>query len=440
MNIDALRVEVRPGDGLVARFRDVVLAVMPGGVATRVAGEIVEICRSVSGAETPGRLLGRRLVGVLFESDPADAPAFCALARTEDGISLFLHGDVDAVILRHGEQQRLSGRDVTTWVDQIIRTPFDALWTGSEAPDLGTDARFDLVEGVVPGGGVVLATRERALAGETPPKGDTTAMVASGDASASSAPRTPQSSVAPEAVPAVGASASAVAAPAVPPVEPVEPGAPAAVGPVQTQAGARLRFETVSLLGARAEPRQPLPIVGAQAANASRRDGAAPAGDEPPIVDGILCKRDHFNSPEALYCSVCGISMVQETHNIVRRPRPPLGVIVLDDGTTYSLDADYVIGRQPGGEERVASGRARPLVLQDQEQSVSRVHAEIRLDEWDVLVSDRGSANGTFVYPPDATEWIRLGADTPVRLRPGTHVSIGRRTFVYDSHQSYQLA
>ena len=30
-----------------------------------------------------------------------------------------------------------------------------------------------------------------------------------------------------------------------------------------------------------------------------------------------------------------------------RRPRPPLGVLVFDDGTRVTLDGDYVLGREP---------------------------------------------------------------------------------------------
>ena len=54
--------------------------------------------------------------------------------------------------------------------------------------------------------------------------------------------------------------------------------------------------------------------------------------------------------------------MVQRTFNLVSGRRPPLGVVVFDDGATFNLDGGYVLGREPGHDEAVRSGRLRPLV------------------------------------------------------------------------------
>jgi pSer/pThr/pTyr-binding forkhead associated (FHA) protein len=62
------------------------------------------------------------------------------------------------------------------------------------------------------------------------------------------------------------------------------------------------------------------------------------------------------------------------------------------------------------------------------------VHAEIRVREWDVLLVDTGSRNGTFVVPPTATAWERLPERHTHRLEPGTRVRLGHhRTFVFES-------
>jgi hypothetical protein len=126
--------------------------------------------------------------------------------------------------------------------------------------------------------------------------------------------------------------------------------------------------------------------------------------------------------------------MVQQTSYLVKGVRPPLGVFVFDDGTTFTVDSDYVIGREPEGDPRVISGEARPMAIPDPERAISRVHAEIHLKGWDVVVEDRGSANGTYILPPGGTEWLRLPSDTSASVPTGARVLVGRRHFIFDSH------
>jgi hypothetical protein len=153
-----------------------------------------------------------------------------------------------------------------------------------------------------------------------------------------------------------------------------------------------------------------------------------------PIVKGILCKRGHFNHPLSPFCSQCGIAMVHQTHVLVDGPRPSLGVLIVDDGTVISLDADYIIGREPERDQAVQDGRARALNLHDPEQALSRVHAAILIEDWDVKVEDRGSANGTFLAVPGQENWTRLVPHQLTTINAGTYVAVGQRTLVFDSH------
>lgn len=175
------------------------------------------------------------------------------------------------------------------------------------------------------------------------------------------------------------------------------------------------------------EVRAPLPIAGA-----ALHVHEEPAG---PRVRGVICSRGHFNDPAAPFCSVCGISMVQRTLNLVEGPRPPLGVIVFDDGTTFTLDSDYVLGREPENEPSVLAGTARPLAIEDAERTVSRVHAGLVIDGWSVKAIDRGSANGTFIAGPGEDDWIPLIPNRPTAIKPGTRVRLGQRILLFDSHQ-----
>lgn len=172
--------------------------------------------------------------------------------------------------------------------------------------------------------------------------------------------------------------------------------------------------------------REPLPL-----ATAADPAPADEDGDDHVLVDGVSCVRGHFNRPDVLYCSRCGISMVHATLKLSRGPRPPLGVLVADDGASWRLDGDYLVGRRPPDAD-LRDG-LRPLVLADAEQSVSRAHAEVRLAGWDVLVVDRGSSNGTFVASPGEA-WERLAQGVPRALEPGQWVLFGRRVVVFEGH------
>ena len=148
------------------------------------------------------------------------------------------------------------------------------------------------------------------------------------------------------------------------------------------------------------------------------------------MVHGILCSRQHFNNPEAAFCMVCGISMVHVTHNLVPGPRPTLGFVVFDDGSTFGLDRGYVVGREPG---EPVDPHTAPLTIQDNNETLSRRHAEIRLVDWTVHVIDLGSTNGTFIWDVNYERWNQIPPNHPTLLSPGDTVALGRRTFVYES-------
>ncbi|MBA3251982.1 MAG: FHA domain-containing protein [Geodermatophilaceae bacterium] len=125
--------------------------------------------------------------------------------------------------------------------------------------------------------------------------------------------------------------------------------------------------------------------------------------------------------------------MDQLTGVLVRGRRPPLGLVVLDTGSTFVLDDDYLLGRDPENDPEVREGRLRPLRLDDNSGTMSRAHLEIRLQGWDVAVVDRGSANGTYVAAPGQQGWSAVVPQQPFVLGAGTQVGIGRRTFTFES-------
>jgi hypothetical protein len=165
-----------------------------------------------------------------------------------------------------------------------------------------------------------------------------------------------------------------------------------------------------------------------------------PAGQDlyvadPMLVDGVLCARNHFNDPDVQYCRQCGIAMVQLTQRIQKGPRPPLGVLLLDDGTGFTLDKDYVVGREPVLDGDVAAGRARPLRIPDPGGTVSRLHLRISLVGWQVEVRDINSSNGSVVHFPDGHEQRLLAGDSTM-IPPGTKLSVGHRSLQYQSYRA----
>jgi hypothetical protein len=419
-------VRLARGSAVVARHGDVVLLAAPADEAQdRFLATVLAECRAASAEhpDAPGRRLVRKVASLVAQADVDDVPALGLLASLGGDVAALLVGDVDLEISTSTGKEELSGRDVSTWVDRIVRAPFDALsLTAGSAGDV--DPRSDLGAGTVTAGGAVISTAGRP------------------DAPAAAAPVVP----APAPAPVVAPQARPVPTPAPQPPTPAPvqeepattatplpeaalpaPGAPleqtapaAAAPPARSTAG----FQTFSL-DEPEEPVAPLPTS----------DGSpAKEEDDQPQVHGINCSRGHFNDPTAVYCSACGISMVHQTHNLVLGKRPTLGVLVFDDGSVVPLNHDYVLGREPEGASQVADGSATPLQIDDPDLKVSRVHARIQLKDWDVRVVDMGSANGTFVLKKGQDEWTRLVPEEPVTITPGTRVSLGTRTMEFESH------
>jgi hypothetical protein len=179
--------------------------------------------------------------------------------------------------------------------------------------------------------------------------------------------------------------------------------------------------------------------AGQPAAHRTDFDGRGFTQDSPTaedgavFVDGSLCAGGHFNDPDAWTCRDCGIGMPRPPRYIERRPRPPLGELLLDDGTRAPLDTDYVLGREPTLDGEVLAGRVRPMLINDPNGTVSRLHLKIFLSGWRVEVCDLGSANGSVVQV--AGEERTLVPFAPTTIELGAQIRIGHRSIQYVSYQ-----
>ncbi|GAA2714086.1 FHA domain-containing protein [Actinoplanes palleronii] len=207
------------------------------------------------------------------------------------------------------------------------------------------------------------------------------------------------------------------------PVEPARPEAPASRAMVPARRPDRaVPFEAVILLPGYAPDPGPAPEPPQPATQA--------------LVEGVLCRDDHFNDPDQRYCQICGISMAQLTQVSRLGPRPPLGVLLLDDGSTLRLDTDYVVGRDPDVDDDVAAQRANPMRITGPASGVSRRHVRVRLEGWHVAVVDLNSANGTLLHRPGAARPEQLTPGVPAVITPGTRIDLGPRWFRYESHRN----
>jgi hypothetical protein len=159
---------------------------------------------------------------------------------------------------------------------------------------------------------------------------------------------------------------------------------------------------------------------------------ALPIEDAHEEVWGGDCKNGHFNDPRAQYCWVCGIGMAQQSLLYRTGPRPALGLLLIDDGSMLRLDTDYILGRRPAD----IPGRAKAITID--EDSISRRHLQVRLNGWNVELMDLASVNGTHVRYPGYAAYVRIEANQPVRILPGTMVRLGTtRTFRYESQRRH---
>ncbi|MEX5719126.1 FHA domain-containing protein [Geodermatophilus maliterrae] len=177
------RVGLAPGDGLVARFGDVVLLVRDddadGGAATE---ELLGLVEAAAAEDQPGSAVAARLGGWVGGRPTADGTAFGVVAPVADGVVVLLRGAVSAEVEGPSGTTRLSGRQALTWVDHVVAGPFARVTVeggaGSAAP---VHPRSALRDGVVPARGFVLSP---AGAGDPPapaPAGDAAGGAAPGE-------------------------------------------------------------------------------------------------------------------------------------------------------------------------------------------------------------------------------------------------------------------
>jgi hypothetical protein len=138
-----------------------------------------------------------------------------------------------------------------------------------------------------------------------------------------------------------------------------------------------------------------------------------------PTLLALRCELEHLSPPYAVNCRVCGAEFGDQ--DPIEVVRPALGELVLSNGSSVVLDKGVVFGRSPHSDIEDAAQRPNLVRLIDSAE-ISRMHASVMLDGWQVLLRDLGSQNGTILtLPGRAPEQIRPHEDYV--LEPGSVVS-----------------
>ena len=485
------RLEVTAGPGTVVRYGGVV-AWAGATASSSLVSFLSASARNLAPSPVGGDQLADHLEGVLGRGDPEPDVPFIVIGPGEEGWTALLHGSVqvwDGSGWTAADSER-GWRRARLWP----RPTLSVSVSGTAVPPPSPDSMFDLEGGVVPGGGFVLvpavaaasgSPASLALAGSVPEEAEATIVLSAPDPGPPTAilpveesrpsgreeEQAEQTGAEPGGADNTGwaeadhPERSEADNPERSEADQAEGGGPSELVPgnevpelvagsdqgwvqpdgaevvAESDAPAAWTADESAGQAAGEGPRAPGPVdvVDLKSARARSRvvpyPPLPPAGDPPrpvagaPVVAGVPCPRGHLNRPGMASCARCGRPIADGRDNQVSGTRPGLGCLVTDEGAVYRLDSGYLVGADPNRDPTVRGRLARPLELPGDDVSAS--HAEVRLHDWDVVVTDRASEGGTHVFEPGAAAWERIRPYQPRVLPPGTHLAFGQRVVTF---------
>jgi len=457
---------VRPlsGSGIVVRTGDLLMVCADEGAGV---DELLSAFSEVAAAGYDGAVLVRRIAALLASDESDRFPACAVSGPAADGrVAVLVHGDATAGVMGGEGPVVLSGTDAITSVNRLVAGPVTEVRL--QLPGAGNaDPRARLDSGVVLGAGVVFHPQpaEAAPPEAAAPAWEPEAAAPAGEPEAAAVPPEPEIySVPANPVTVLPADSWTPQPPEAPqpreapqPLEAPQPAEAAeAVGtgptPAESVGAAPEAAESVGSAPGPVQESRPVAESWGYSSMAAESVGAAPEAAESvrsapspvqetrPVAESwgyAPAPADSFDGASTPAEAVGGAPAASESvgsaPTAVSEEPPSAGVLVLDDGTTFRLDIDYVIGREPQHDPDVLSGTARAMKIEDAEGVVSRKHLRVGVAGTAVSVIDLGSSNGTFVQLPDDPQKFQLVVGQPATIPPGTTVSLGRRWLRYEA-------
>ncbi|WP_433334831.1 hypothetical protein [Spirillospora sp. CA-294931] len=181
--------------------------------------------------------------------------------------------------------------------------------------------------------------------------------------------------------------------------------------------------------GSEAGPRQALtgPAAAGRAfpsrAARARPNGLPASASNDDLVEGGRCGHGHFGYPGLRYCMVCGRPLSQLNGTRALGRRPPVGILIFDDGATHVLDGDIRLA--------LVEGQRTVTVGRDDEIPAASALADIRLDGWHPAVSSE--SHPIVVSTADGEDGLRVEPGASVRLTPGAEFTVATHWVRYES-------
>jgi len=345
--------------------------------------------------------LAARLAGFKIEA----LPSFGAFFWTADGMRSLIRGNVSVIDLATGKVVA-DGEGIQTWsevglagVSQIrIDTPYEGDATLLELP---------LVVGAVRASSVVLDASERAQVSS--PQSEPVQQLGEPVARGAVAEATPTDQTAELSVEEIAALQNADTQLM-----------PSAFDEPEPEA-----HREVAALQQPEVPAAPQPVSD----SAEDVDAAGPTSGSSPAettqdsaILAVMCQQGHANPPSSTSCRVCRSPLASQARQFV--PGPVLAVLRASDGSRAEVDRTVLIGRAPSG-DRSSSRAPRLMTVPSPNHDISRTHLEVAPEDWQIVVTDLNSTNGTVLVRPGALDRQQLAPGEPVHVQLGSVMELG---------------
>jgi FHA domain len=176
---------------------------------------------------------------------------------------------------------------------------------------------------------------------------------------------------------------------------------------------------------------EPEPKVAAPEQSAASQDAkvarptSAPSPDDSTqdsAILALLCQHGHANPPSSTRCRICRSPLATQAPQFI--PGPVLAVLRASNGSTAEVDRPVLIGRAPSG-DRSGPRPPRLMTVPSPNHDISRTHLEVAPDDWQVVVTDLNSTNGTILVRPGAADRQQLAPGEPIPVQLGSVMDLG---------------